>query len=69
MGNISFHLGYDFFQDNTHTLYLTSNQCINEIMDGYHNMFGEKLKARYKSPLENGDHPKLGQSDLLESGI
>ena len=43
---------------------------IDKMIDGYFNMFGEKPRTRYSSPLEKGDHPELDTSELLdESGI
>ena len=41
-----------------------------EMIDGYQNMFREKPKTRYSSPLEKGDHSELDNSELLdETGI
>lgn len=40
------------------------------MIDGYRNMFEEKPNTIYKSPLERGDHPKMGKSEFLkEDGV
>ena len=42
---------------------------IEKMIAGYFNMFGDKPRTRYSSPLEKGDHPELDTSELLdESG-
>ena len=69
-GDIAFHLGYDFFCDDDGVLCMAPRKYIDKMIDGYFNMFGEKPRTRYSSPLEKGDHPELDTSELLdESGI
>ena len=69
-GEITFHLGCDFFRDDDGTLCMAPKKCIEKLIDGYHNMFREKPKTRYKSPLESGDHPEMDHSKFLgEDGV
>ena len=69
-GDIAFHLGCDFFRDDDGVLCMAPRKYIDKMIDGYSNMFGEKPRTRYSSPLEKGDHPELDTSELLdESGI
>ena len=69
-GSITFHLGYDFFRDEDITLCMAPQKYIEKMIDGYMNMFGEKPRTRYSSPLEKVDHPELENSELLdETGI
>ena len=49
---------------------MAPKKYIEKMIGGYHNMFGEKPKTRYKSPLESGDHPEMDQSEFLgEDGV
>ena len=69
-GEISFHLGCNFFRDKEGILCMAPLKYIEKMVDGYYNMFGEKPKTKYSSPLEKGDHPELDDSELLDqSGI
>ena len=69
-GDIAFHLGCDFFRDDDGVLCMAPRKYIGKMIDGYFNMFGEKPRTRYSSPLEKGDHPELDTSELLDkSGI
>ena len=69
-GSISFHLGCDFFRDEHGVLCMAPRKYIEKMVDGYVNMFGEKPRTRFSSPLEKGDHPELDDSELLdEEGI
>ena len=69
-GEISFHLGCNFFRDKEKILCMAPLKYIEKMVDGYYNMFGEKPKTKYSSPLEKGDHPELDDSELLDqSGI
>jgi hypothetical protein len=66
MGSIAFHLGCDFFQDDDGTLCMAPRRYIDKMIANYERMFGEKLKQKVYSPLENGDHPEMDVSELLE---
>ena len=69
-GSISFHLGCDFFRDKDNTLCMAPRKYIEKMIDGYINMFKEKPKMKYSSPLEKNDHPEVDTSELLdEKGI
>lgn len=64
-GQISFHLGCDFLRDNHGILTMSPKKYIQKMYDGYVRIFGEKPKQIYWSPLEEGDHPELDNSELL----
>jgi Reverse transcriptase (RNA-dependent DNA polymerase) len=66
-GPLRFHLGCDFDRDTNGTLYFGPHSYIDKMLDNYERMFGEKPKE-YSSPLENGDHPDIDDSDLLDPG-
>ena len=60
-GRISFHLGCNFFHDDTGTSY------IKQMVAQYESMFGCRPKTPYTSPLTINDHPELDTYDLLEN--
>ena len=64
-GEITFHLGCDFFRDSTGTLCYAPRKYIKKILDGYEQMFNEKPSQKCHSPIEKGDHPELDTSDFL----
>ena len=64
-GSIFFHLGCDFFRDGDGVLCMDPRKYIDEIVDGYKMMFGEKPNTNMSSPLEKGDHPDLDDTALL----
>ena len=53
-GSIVFHLGCDFFRDEHGVLCMAPKKYIEKMVDGYVNMFGEKPRTRFSSPLEKG---------------
>ena len=57
-GEISFHLGCDFFRDPDGTLCMQPKKYIDKVAEGYERMFGEKPNQLYRSPLAKGDHPE-----------
>ena len=65
-GPIKFHLGCDFFRDDTGTLCMGPKTYIERMCAQYESMFGVKPKAVYTSPLTSNDHPELDTSDLLD---
>ena len=65
-GSILFHLGCDFFRDEDGTLCIAPRKYIDRMIDRYKNMFGEKPRTCYKSPLEKGDHPELDNTEFLD---
>jgi hypothetical protein len=64
-GEITFHLGCDFFRDKDGVLCMAPRKYIDKMIDGYKHMFGESPKQNMLSPLEKGDHPELDDSELL----
>ena len=65
-GEISFHLGCDFFRDEEGVLCMAPRKYIEKMMMSYETMFGEKPSTKIHSPLEKGDHPELDTSELLD---
>jgi hypothetical protein len=66
-GEISFHLGCNFFRDEDSTLCMKPERYISKMVQGYEQMFGCAPTCNEYSPLEKGDHPKLDISDLCDS--
>ena len=66
-GPISFHLGCDFWRDDDGTLCFAPKKYIQKMMDAYERMFGTRPTSNnVSSPLEEGDHPELDTSELLD---
>ncbi len=64
-GEISFHLGCDFFRDEDGNLCYAPRKYIEKLVDNYQRIFGEMPKPA-ASPLKKGDHPELDASELLD---
>jgi hypothetical protein len=65
-GPITFHLGCDFARDKDDVMTMAPKKYIQKMIDGYIRMFGEKPRSVYHSPLEEGDHPELDTSEILD---
>jgi hypothetical protein len=57
----------DFFRDEDNTLCLSSIKYIEKLMMNYEQMSGQQPKQNMSSPLEKGDHPETGSSNLLDA--
>ena len=69
-GAVEFHLGCDFWRDETGTLCVGPKTYIERLADQYKALFGVAPSTKYSSPLEKNDHPELDLSPLLdEDGI
>jgi hypothetical protein len=66
-GEISFHLGCDFFRDEDGTLCMKPEKYISKMLQGYEQRFSCSPKRNVYSPLEKGDHPELDTSKLCDS--
>jgi len=67
-GPITFHLGCDYFRDETGTLCFGPKKYIERMICTYEQMFGCKPKQTgCSSPLEHGDHPELDTTDFLDT--
>jgi hypothetical protein len=66
-GNLTFHLGCDFFRDSDGVLCMSPLKYIDRLVDTYVRIFDEKPKTTVHSPLEKGDHPELDTSDFLDA--
>mgnify|MGYP006357956311 FL=1 len=64
-GNISYHLGMDFFRDEDKTLCMAPKKYIDKMLQNYERTF--KSKPQFvTSPIEKGDNPELDTSELLD---
>ena len=69
-GKVKFHLGCDFFRDDTGTLCFGPRTYIERMALQYKSLFGEMPSTKVTSPLEKNDHPELDTSPLLdEEGV
>jgi hypothetical protein len=64
-GELSFHLGCDFFKDDDGNWCFAPKKYIEKICSNYERIFGTKPK-KASSPLVKGDHPELDTSELLD---
>jgi hypothetical protein len=65
-GPMSFHLGCGFERDEDGTLCMNPLKYIEKMSQAYERLFGVKLGTKPKSPLEEGDHPELDDSEFLD---
>jgi hypothetical protein len=63
-GPLTYHLGCDYFRDETGTLCFAPRKYIAKMIETYRRMFQQMPKA-YTSPLEKGDNPELDSSEEL----
>jgi hypothetical protein len=66
-GSISFHFGMEYHRGNDGTICVTSLNYIEKMMSNYDKVFGELPRQTCTSPLENGDHPELDTTELLDA--
>jgi hypothetical protein len=66
-GELSFHLGCDFYQDQDGILCMAPTKYIERMSDNYMRVFRERPKQTVMSPLEKGDHPELDDTPFLEA--
>jgi hypothetical protein len=64
-GDTSYHLGCDFFRDEHGTLCYAPLKYIERMMETYQRIYG-RYPRQYVSPIEEGDHPEICTSELLE---
>ena len=65
-GEISFHLGCDYFRDKDGVLCYAPRKYIEKCLSNYERLFGNKPR-QVTSPLNKGDHPEIDTSELLEA--
>jgi hypothetical protein len=63
---LSFLLGMTFHRENDGTLCITLLKYIEKMVGNYEKIFCEMPKQIVTSSLENGDHPELDMSELLD---
>jgi hypothetical protein len=66
-GPMTFHLGCDFYRDDSGTLCFGPKKYIEKMEDAYQRLFGSKPKHTVTSPLEKNDHPELDETELLDN--
>ena len=64
-GEVTFHLGTDYFRDKHGNLCFTPKKYIEHMISSYVRLFGKK-PTEASSPLERGDNPELDDSDFLD---
>ena len=64
-GEVSFHLGCDFFRDKEGVLCYAPRKYIDKMLENFQRIFGH-MPRKATSPLVKGDHPELDTSDYLD---
>lgn len=64
-GPTTYHLGIDVFRDENGVLCMAPKKYIDKMLESYERMFGTKPRS-YSSPLEQGDHPEIDNSQELD---
>ena len=68
-GPVAFHLGIEYFRDETGTLCMSPRRFVDKVIAEYEQLFGSKPKE-HSAPLPGGSHPELDVSEYLdETGI
>ena len=65
VGPISSHLGHGYTRDDDGTLVVDQRQYVENILESYEKMFGNKPK-KTRTPLMAGDHPENDLSDFCD---
>jgi hypothetical protein len=65
VGKPTYHLGGDFFRDADGTIEWGATSYVKKMITHYKIMFDGKRKE-YSSPMSEGDHPELDNSDELD---
>ena len=65
-GPMSFHLGCGFERDENGTLCMNPRKYVEKLLQSYRQLFGVKPGTKPRSPLEEGDHPELDDSEFLD---
>ena len=63
-GPTTYHLGIDYFRDSEGVLCMAPKKYIDKMLTNYERLFGSKPR-QYSSPLEQGDHPEIDNSQEL----
>ena len=66
-GPLQFHLGCGFRRDDDGKLVMDPGKYIQKMMTGYQQMFGDKPRVTYQSPLEGNNHPELDNTEFLDN--
>ena len=66
-GPLTFHLGADFFRDDTGTLCMAPRKYIDRTIQNYERIFGSKPPHNVYSPLEQNNHPEIDDTEFLDA--
>jgi len=65
-GPIGYHLGCNFFRDETGTLCMSPMKYVERIVEDFGKRIGKISQKKYLSPLVPNDHPDVDESPLLD---
>ena len=65
-GQLTYHLGADYFQDPDGTMVSHPKKYIEKLKETYIRLFNTEPSKGLKTPLEKNDHPELDTSEILE---
>ena len=65
-GPIKHHLGCDFARDELSALFFAPQKYVKKMSEAYFSYFGSKPNASCSSPLDQGNHPRLDSTPLLD---
>ena len=69
-GEVTYHLGCDYYRDEDGTLCVGPKRYIEKMVTEYERLYGSKPSTKSLSPLEANDHPELDTSPILdEDGV
>ena len=68
-GELTYHMGADYFEDTDGTFVCQHKKYIDKIADTYKRLFNEDPTKTYKTPLDKNDHPELDTSEILEGNM
>jgi len=66
VGPLEYHLGADVWRDEDGVLCFGAKKYITRLISNYKEMFGSKPHL-CSSPLKDGDHPEIDESDFLDA--
>ena len=68
-GQLTYHLGADYFEDPDGTFVGQPKKYIDKLADTYKRLFNEDPPKGYKTPLDKNDHPELDTSEIIEGDM
>ena len=68
-GNLTYHLGADYFEDPDGTFVSQPKKYIDKLADTYRRLLNDDPPKVYKTPLDKKDHPELDTSEIPEGDM